>query len=224
MKFLELSFDDTSRLVADHIISALQEHETVLWLTSGGSNIVLQVSIMKTLHARAKNLLHKLVILPGDERYGLSGHDASNYRAMKEAGFNPGDASWPDILSGDKSFCDTSDAFERLVDQSIQKAGVSIATLGLGTDGHIAGILPGSPAVAATTLVARYESSYDRITLTFEALRALTTVFVVALSDDKRAVMARLKEKRDEPKDFPSVILYQLNDCTVITSKTGGEA
>ena len=71
-----------------------------------------------------------------------------------------------------------------------------LTLLGLGEDGHIASLFPGSPALAETrrwAVPVVGESGVDRITLTYPALASSrVTAFLVA-GERKRAVLARVR-------------------------------
>lgn len=216
MKFVELSYGAVARRIVDSIVSALDRQENVLWLMSGGSNVRLQVDAMRRLRRRAGNSLERLTILPVDERYGRSGHADSNYQAMKQAGFDPGVAAWPNVLKKNTDFDTTIFMYNELVANALQ-SDVIIATLGIGTDGHTAGILPNSSAVHATDLVFGYAANYQRMTLTISALGRVTKAFVVAFGDSKRRIVERLRLASDSVDEMPAMALYDLADCTVIT-------
>ncbi|WP_322759296.1 6-phosphogluconolactonase [Frankia sp. Cr2] len=70
-----------------------------------------------------------------------------------------------------------------------------VLLLGIGPDGHVASIFPGSPAVdARTTAVAVRDSPKPppiRITLTFPAIQAAREVWVLAAGETKADVVAR---------------------------------
>ena len=52
----------------------------------------------------------------------------------------------------------------------------------MGTDGHIAGILPGTESVQAAGLVTSYQTEqFDRITLTFNGLDQVQELWLFAL-------------------------------------------
>lgn len=72
-----------------------------------------------------------------------------------------------------------------------------ILLLGLGDDGHIASLFPGSPALAET---ARWvvpvvsESALDRISLTYPALESSRAVAFIVAGAAKRDVLARVRD------------------------------
>ena len=214
-RFVGLSYDETVEMVSSGIIAALLGKREVLWLTSGGSNVGLQVDVIQVLRRLVGDKLARLIILPADERYGLSGHSDSNYLAMKNAGFSPGAANWPDILAKNADFATTTKMYNDLV-EATTKTHTVVATLGLGTDGHTAGILPHSPALDSPDFVAGYEANYMRMTLTPHALRRISAAYLVALGESKLTVVDQLKRGQDSVVDMPAMLLYDLEDCTVV--------
>jgi 6-phosphogluconolactonase len=71
-----------------------------------------------------------------------------------------------------------------------------LTLLGLGEDGHIASLFPGSPALAEArrwVVPVVGESSVDRITLTYPALEKSRVTAFLVVGERKRAVLARLR-------------------------------
>jgi 6-phosphogluconolactonase len=68
--------------------------------------------------------------------------------------------------------------------------------LGLGTDGHIASLLPGSPALDETrrwvTTAQRPEEPFGRVTLTFPAINSAANIVFLVTGKDKADVVARV--------------------------------
>ena len=71
-----------------------------------------------------------------------------------------------------------------------------LTLLGLGEDGHIASLFPGSPTLAERTrwvLPVVGEGSVDRITLTYPALEQSAVVAFLVTGERKRDVLARVR-------------------------------
>lgn len=222
MQFVEWSHKDTVREIANRINEALSKHVTVLWLTSGGSNVRLQTDIMDLLRSEIGDRLTDLTILPVDERFGLSGHADSNHRSMKEAGFDPGAARWLDVLEENTDFDTTIKMYNQSVSRELESNYV-VATLGLGADGHTAGILPSSPAIDSKDLVCGYQANYQRMTLTPLALREISVAFVIVSDESKKPVVDKLRSAKETAENMPAMALYDLVDCTVVNTKGGDE-
>jgi len=105
--------------------------------------------------------------------------------------------------------------------------GVTVATLGMGVDGHTAGIFPGYVAaldragtwVAAYTLSLTTNPYSDRVTVTPHFLITQIThavAYVVGL--DKRPVLATLTSNPDtDPELLPAVLWHQVSNLVVVT-------
>lgn len=68
--------------------------------------------------------------------------------------------------------------------------------LGLGTDGHTASLLPGSPALEETTrwvtTAQRPEEPFGRVTLTYPAINSAANILFLVTGRDKADVVARV--------------------------------
>lgn len=215
MKFiLEPDIEHGLSTLSQRLIKELKQDKNVLWLVSGGSNITSAVTVMKTI---PDNLQMQLTILPVDERFGAVGHSDSNYQQLIETGFDAGDAILLNILENNLSLGQTEERFKSLAGQAFEEADVIIALLGIGSDGHLAGILPGSPAsLESRKYVTCYEAKpYTRITLTFPALRKINAAYVYAYSEAKTDALNKLMNQDIGPEMQPAQILKQLDEAYV---------
>ncbi len=193
MRFIKI--DSTSPVIADvkdRIGTALAAGQGVVWLVSGGSAVQLEVAIMNQLAGRD---LERLTIMQIDERYGVTGHADSNWQKLLDAGFVPGNARCMPMLTS-KSFEETIESYATALAVAFQAADLRIGLLGMGADGHTAGILPGSSAAQETTAsVAGYQGpDFLRITLTEPALIQLDAAIVYAVGAEKLPALERLRE------------------------------
>lgn len=220
MQIADWDYKETVQKIAGNIANLLADNAKVLWLTSGGSNVAIQVDIMSNLRQLASDKLSNLVILPGDERFGANGHAYSNYAALKTAGFSPGSAKWPNILEQDINFAQTAEAYSQQISSAIRSADYVVATLGLGSDGHTVGILPHTTAVSATSPVFAYQSNnLQRMTVTFPIIRQLTHTYVVLHDQSKIPLIKQLQTSNDNYDDMPAAIFNELPNCTIINTK-----
>jgi len=202
------------------LASELKQGKHVLWLISGGSNIAISTAAMQALPVDdTKNL----AIFLTDERYGAVGHLDSNAKQLLDAGFQTKEAVFVPTLAPGFSLEETRERYAQASQRAFEHADVIIAQIGIGPDGHIAGILPHSPAVDANGWVAAYKTpTYTRVTLTFDALRHVSVAYVMAFGDEKKPTLTQLRDKilplAEQPaqflKELPEVYLYnnQLND------------
>ena len=199
------------------ISEGLQSQHKVLWLTSGGSNVPVEVAIMRNLRNSVSKDLPLLTIVPMDERYGGAGHADSNTEALRQAGFDVGLATWLDVLANNLPFADTVVHYDAAVQNALSHADLVVGQFGIGSDGHIAGILPESPACrAGSATVMGYEwSDYTRMTMTAAALKRITLGYVVAFGDAKRDALERLQKNEESFEQLPACLLYELPEVYV---------
>ena len=198
---------------SDKLQNLLNQHQRILWIVSGGSNITNEVAIMSKVSNKDSA---RLEILLSDERFGPSDYPASNYNLLLQAGFNPKQAKFENILT----LADIEKAnsyYSELFKAKIQNTDYIIAELGIGSDSHIAGILPSSTAANSKELSCYYEGpDYQRITLTFNALSKIDQVMIYSEGKDKEEVINNLlaKENRDQTI-FPSEIVYKIKSVSI---------
>ncbi len=195
----------------------LRNGKKVLWLVSGGSNIEGEVYIINRIPSELKL---KLSVMLADERYGDPGHKDSNERQLRDAGFDFSILSYLSILDADASFEETLNAAEIMTNQAFDYSDIIIGQLGIGDDGHIAGILLNSEACYETdNLVVGYLSNpYKRITLTFNALSKINSAYIFAYGDSKYNALVNLKTKNLDTVDQPAQILKRIKDVYVYNS------
>lgn len=206
--------------ISQRLISELTDGKRVVWLVPGGSGITAVVKIMETIPTPLSNLL---TITLSDERYGEPGHDDSNWQQLTAAGFQGKEARLLPVLISGASLEEVTAAFDSLLAQAISSNDVVIAQLGMGADGHIAGILPGSPATQASGLAAGYiTEQFTRVTTTFHALEHADAAYVIAFGAEKLAALEQLSQ--DVPlADQPAQILKQIPEAYLYNDQVGAD-
>jgi len=188
---------------------ALSGDSMVLWLVSGGSNIAAAVQVRQSLPTnRLKNLKIGLV----DERYGNYGYKDSNYTQLQQAGFDFNNIDFVPVLTTENlSLEQTTNNYQEQIEPLFKRSAIIIGQFGIGTDGHTAGILPGSEATAANErLVIGYkETDFSRITLSFRAIKMVNEAYVFAYGENKRATLSLLHDKDLPLNDQPAQIFRQ---------------
>ncbi len=200
-------------------LAHLLDTEPVLWLVSGGSNVAIQLQAMAGI---SETQSANLTILPVDERYGPYDHKASNSAAMRKAGFDPKKAKWIDILVDNPSIEEATARLAAHLSEAVAIESTVVATLGIGNDGHTAGILPGSVGVHSPDLAVWYiADDFQRITLTATALRDYGDyVFVSAFGEGKKSALKLLIAASGETMDTtPALILNDINRTTLFTDQ-----
>jgi len=208
----------THRL-GEQLSRELTAGKRVTWLVSGGSNIPLSVLIMNSL---PRHLQSNLTILLIDERFGPLDHQNSNRLQLREAGFDPGEARIIPVLVANASLEETCSQYETAVTQTFAESDIIIAQLGIGSDGHIGGILPHSAAVTDDRLVASYQSDpYTRIAITTGGLRHVTAAYAFVYGETKRVALERLQNERLPLSEEPAQILKELPSADVYNDQIG---
>ena len=204
------------------LTDALTTHSRVLWLVPGGSNIALAVRVMQSLSEQVSQKLH---IMLTDERYGALDHADSNFRQLREAGFTPLSAHFIPTLEAGLSLEATAAKYAENFEREASEAGYIIAQFGIGPDGHIAGILPGSPASRSEQLAVGYHTEqFDRLTLTFPALKRIDEAYVFAFGEAKKPALEQLKAATLPLTEQPAQILRQIPEATVYNDCIAEEA
>src|SRR5437868_2602932 len=180
--------------VTEYLLEAIKSRllagQKVLWLIAGGSAIKIGCDVAKKLSEN--NHLNNLTVSLTDERFGKVGHADSNWRQLIDVGFAlPGANLWP-VLNGD-SLNGAADRYSKFLSDEVSESDYSIALAGIGADGHIFGIKPGSPALDTTEKVVGYKwDDYVRLTPTYEMLKELDEIVVYATGSDKHLQFDRL--------------------------------
>ena len=225
MRFVREQQSAAIDALASAINDALQENKRVLWLTSGGSNIAASVEIMSKLQVSAKGRLGGLAVMPMDERYGLSGHEDSNVAQLISGGFEAGEATLIDVLVHNLSLDETIDFYSQVAGTALNNAVAIIGQYGIGPDGHIAGVLPGSLATEPTelTVVGYKWKDYTRMTLTPFALQKTTSAYVLAYGQNKTTAVKRLYDNKEPLVDLPAKLLYDIANVQVYNDSIESE-
>jgi 6-phosphogluconolactonase/glucosamine-6-phosphate isomerase/deaminase len=218
-KFVKVSGSDpVINYLCESISGSLDKGEKVLWLVAGGSAIGIAVAAAE----RLKNLknVKLLTVTLTDERYGKPGHPDSNWQQLKDKRFElPGARLLPVLQGGD--FEATAKSYAKMLNQELDAADYSVALAGMGPDGHIFGIKPGSPAVDSPADVVAYKwDDYQRLTPTFNLINRLDEVIVYAMGAEKH------KQFEDLEKDIPAIeqpaqYLKKLNKVTIFNDYKG---
>lgn len=221
MKFIESkTVSEGQRALAERLKEALAAKQRVLWLVSGGSNLAIEAAVMRSIPAAASA---GLAVLPADERYGQPGHKNSNMAQLLAAGFAPKKALVMPVLQAGLNLAATTDLYNQIVARALGAADVVIAQLGIGADGHIAGILPGSAAAKTSQqMVVSYKAAdYQRISLTPAALKRVHEAFVFAFGAAKKAALTELRGQKLPLVTQPAQILRQIPRALVYNDQIG---
>lgn len=204
-------------VLTTRLTEELRANGSVLWLVSGGSNIALSVQVMRDL---PEDMLPRLTCLLTDERYGKPGHADSNWQQLAQAGFMERDVRFPATLIPDMTLDDTCLHYDTLIAKELASAERVVAQFGIGGEGHIAGIMPRSSALASDKLVAGYDSAdFRRITLTPVALRQAHLAYAYVYGETKLEALQRLQSQKLSLDEQPAQILKEIDEAHLYTDQ-----
>jgi 6-phosphogluconolactonase/glucosamine-6-phosphate isomerase/deaminase len=209
--------EPVTKFIADKINTKLAENKKVLWLLSGGSFVSIEVKIAELLE---KAQLANLTISLADERYGLTGHKNSNWQQLQAAGFSLPGAQLMPVLK-DLGFKETVAAYEKELLEDLEEADYSLASAGIGADGHTFGIKAGSPAIGSNEYVVGYKwDDYERITPTAKLIEKINEIIVYTIGAEKKAVLDMLEQDLAE-NEQPAQLLKRLDNVTIFNDNRG---
>lgn len=208
-----LSHDDPQK-AAKHLrrrlIDKLMSQKHVAWLVPGGSNIELSVAVMKSI---PESLRSQLTVLQTDERYGAYDHPDSNWLQLRQAGFDVSGARIETMLTKDNlSLPETVARYNKILEKVFASDVVVVGQFGIGPDGHIAGMLPGSPAVNSQALVCGYKANkFQRVTMTAKAIKKIDVAYAFVFGESKKIALNNLSTKDLPLNQQPSQVLKQID-------------
>jgi 6-phosphogluconolactonase len=190
------------------ILYKIVDPKTVLYLSGGSTPKVLYEKLAEeeSLQPGAVGIV--------DERFGSKFHDKSNEKMIKETGLTRylqmRDIPFYPILQGKKRE-ETAESYDekfRSLNASFQK---SVAILGIGPDGHTAGL----PALNSKVKIQNskvYDTDYDlvseyhdtigfygeRVTMTFLALKMMDLLLILAFGEEKKEALKKMFSEGSE--------------------------
>lgn len=190
----------------------LENNKKVLLIIAGGSNIPILKAVFDLLEFE---LTSNIDIILSDERFGPSDYQESNFVKLIKYGFDKKKANFINILTNQDIKTSTR-LLEKEFVQKSQKANIIIAQLGIGEDGHIAGILPNSKALDSNDYVVNFKvPDFERITLSFKALKKIDIAIVAAYGAKKKKALKNLKNLKLPLNEMPSRILQEIKSIYI---------
>jgi 6-phosphogluconolactonase len=157
----------------------------------------------------------KVHLFWGDERYVPESDDLSNFRMTRETGLldvvpveNVHPMRGPDFFASPEASAEAYEAELRKFFGSASPA-FDVQLLGLGVEGHVASLFPGSPALTERQKwvlpVVAPAKPPQRLTLTPVVLnRGRHTFFLVAGANKREIVTALRAEQAGKPSQYPA--------------------
>lgn len=171
---------------------------------SGGTTPKRVYELLGSEDLRKKVDWRKVHFFWGDERFVPKAHAASNFRLAQETLLQhlpvPADQIHPiptESLAAEQAAMQYESVLQDYYGSKELNPALplfDITLLGLGSDGHIASLFPGSPALEernSWVTVVRDRAPEPRVTLTFPALEASGTIVFLVSGEGKREVLAR---------------------------------
>ncbi|MGH7195254.1 MAG: 6-phosphogluconolactonase [Candidatus Saccharimonadales bacterium] len=222
MKFFNQPVESGQEALLEALKGALKNNKRVLWLVPGGSNIPVSVAVMNQLEPSSTE---KLAIMLSDERFGEVGHKDSNLRQLFDAGFDGKKATIVPVLHEGLDLKQTANLYSNAAHTALASATMVIGQFGMGADGHLAGIKPGSPAAGEQeALAVGYEwDDFTRLTLTTPAICQVKTAFVLAYGAAKKDALEKLKTQKLAINQQPAQILKHIKDVSIYNDQIGGK-
>ena len=218
-----------SESLSQELLSLKEEEVPTLLLFSGGSAL----GVLDLLDPECPG--DYLTVSPLDERYDPSGHD-SNFAAFTGTDFfRVAQASGVHFIDtrvhSEQSRDDLALDFDRALGEwrAEHPDGRVFAILGMGPDGHTAGIFPMEDEsdfrtlflgerLAAGYLGPEYAICPERVTVTASFLaRDIDRIFVFFSGEEKRAAWERITEGETPLHTLPAGIFRRLPDVEIFT-------
>jgi 6-phosphogluconolactonase/glucosamine-6-phosphate isomerase/deaminase len=216
---------DAGRALGD--LLAQYVHTPILLLVSGGSAF----SLLEYVDASVLDPRVTLGVL--DERLSLD-PAVNNFAQLTQTSFytralTQGVVPISTLVSSGDTLEDIGERMRHALRawRMANPTGIVIATMGIGADGHTAGIFPvagvdfdGGDIVVEYTIPAIMNPYTDRITVTNTFLREqVAHAVVLAVDSEKRRLIEMLKEGVCEKARMPACILRAMPSVTLYTEK-----
>lgn len=228
------TMEDVRTAAASKLSSLLSSHSKsrVLFLVSGGSAL----SVLDLIDPQAMLTNIDLCII--DERFGV-GKEDQNYHKLSQTKFaqafiSRGGRICSGGIDGAHNLQEAGDLFDRHLKRAMKDPHIIvIALLGVGSDGHTAGIMPSDDRILFTQRFdapARYAVGYDAGVAIDLPLRITTTLSFLRSKVDHAVVFAPGYEKMQAVTDVltpegvlpttPGRIIREMKEVALYTSCT----
>lgn len=208
-----------AELFQETMLESVRERDTFAVALAGGTT---PLPLYRRLAARADLPWDRARVFIGDERFVPADHADSNFGSIRSALLDhvPVDPDrvhpWPIQAEPEAS----ADAYAAVLDQELAGAPFDLVLLGLGTDGHTAGIFPGTGTVHshAATVASRPDGAeHPRLSMTPRRLSESRVAAFLVSGDDKRDALAGLLAEDGDREALPARAIAALERLVVIT-------
>lgn len=217
-----VKFDSEKKFIShavEFMAKVCKQKKTVVNIAlSGGST---PKKIYEELAKQKKNSFKKINFYMVDERYVSPNQADSNYRMIFEALIKPLKNKIKGFYYFDttKPIQQSLEQYQEIIEKLPPKY-FDLIILGIGPDGHIASLFPGSKALTENKkLTAHTQTNQfavkDRLTLTFPAILKSQKILVLLKGKEKEKVLLNLQNPKIKAKDFPAKKLLRHKDLTI---------
>ncbi len=177
-------------------------------MVPGGSATLVASAASKAIRGVDSNLYICLT----DERPGPVDHPESNWKQLKETGFNYLSREYFEILNGQNADVETT-AYSAWLNHFVSVVDFKIGLFGIGTDGHTAGILPGCNTPSGALAAYYKDGTRERISVTPQLIAKLDVAVVYAMGIEKKPMLELLAS--GQPSDLPLICLQAAGELIV---------
>lgn len=203
---------DYADAVADVFTSSLRDANGCV-LTGGTTAEIVYRAL-----ARQTSLWQGLAVWFSDERSVPPEHEASNYGMVRRVLW--GDRPPPLVcrMRGEDPPELAANAYDSEMNTAIA-AGIEVALLSLGVDGHICALFPGSPAIEereAWCVAVQRPDGLHGLTLTPIALQRARRILVMVTGTRKARVARRLLRGSENQQALPAAVMRSHPNVTLL--------
>ena len=209
--------DEAIERASLRLVDSVDRSVSTLLLLSGGSSLAVAQKALGSLKPAQKKFI---TIAQIDERYGKPGHKDSNWEGIKRVAGNLNDYSGAvAVLKGAGSIEEESAYYDAHLNELLKSNIIKVGLFGIGEDGHVAGILPGTEdkflKYQDGRMVVNFKGSdFPRITTTSSLMPLLDEAIVFASGKAKQSAIEKLTS-RLPANEHPAQLLKETSNTRV---------
>jgi len=225
MEIIEVKNKEEGAKIAFELLKKIVNKETVMFLSGGSS----PKDLYKLISNDKSHSVSPLAFCTVDERWGSPGHKDSNELMIEQTGLykyaagacGAAGIEVHKILGGILNRNETANRYNVVLEGVLARAESSVTIMGIGVDGHTAGIAPGIK-LGAKSLVEDYSHvasdwQYpERITLTPKALEIIEKHIILAYGEEKLLALRALIKGNNENYSRLEGTVYLITDQKLI--------
>ena len=210
----------SKREAVEIVASALRDNgdRKILYLLSGGSSAVIGVKALSGLDEQVRNNITVALV---DERFVSYDSTDSNAKLLKDIGILNYTPNFIEVLEAESSSdrAMTAYNYQQKLLQAQKKSEIIIAILGIGSDNHTAGILPGINIDNNNEIIVNYSSDkFERISISPSFFGSIDLLYAYVEGEEKEAAIDKFSEVLD-PVDYPSQLIKKAKQYEILYNK-----